>query len=202
MAPDHARLLALRAAAPRGEPGPPALCSRRSRCNGWAGSRAATPHSEAYLGTSSAWLAAGHAFAVHDERPCACLQINSHALHTLGPHLEMLAGPQRFMATYLLSAAVGTAASVVGTPAPSVGASGVALCLASRLSSCLCMVALSSAACLRVAVGCPCLVGGGLTLPSLALVACCLCCVSQLAGRAAWIAWPDPLLFSSSHQSA
>jgi hypothetical protein len=52
------------------------------------------------------------------------LQINSHALMSIGPHAELLLGQGRFTAVYLVSALAGTAASFVLTPAPSVGASG------------------------------------------------------------------------------
>jgi len=52
-------------------------------------------------------------------------QINSHALHTIGPHIEMVGGRSRFTAVYLAGALVGTTASFMFTPAPSVGASGV-----------------------------------------------------------------------------
>jgi len=58
-----------------------------------------------------------HAGALH-------LLINSHALWTLGPHLEAVAGGPRLCATYAASAVTGTALSVLLTPAPSVGASG------------------------------------------------------------------------------
>lgn len=53
-------------------------------------------------------------------------QINSHALHTIGPHVEMVSGRGRFAAVYVAGALVGTAASFLLTPAPSVGASGKA----------------------------------------------------------------------------
>lgn len=52
------------------------------------------------------------------------LAINSHALFTVGPHLEAVAGGPRLCATYVVSAVTGTALSVLMTPAPSVGASG------------------------------------------------------------------------------
>jgi membrane associated rhomboid family serine protease len=52
------------------------------------------------------------------------LLVNAHALHTLGPHLEAVAGGGRLCATYAVSAVTGTALSAVLTPAPSVGASG------------------------------------------------------------------------------
>ncbi|KAI8473049.1 MAG: hypothetical protein J3K34DRAFT_412041 [Monoraphidium minutum] len=51
------------------------------------------------------------------------LAINSHALHTIGPHLEAVSGRGRFVAVYTAGAVAGTAASVLFTPAPSVGAS-------------------------------------------------------------------------------
>lgn len=51
------------------------------------------------------------------------LLINSYALHSLGPQVEAFSGPQRFLTIYLVSAVAGTAASVIWTPAPSVGAS-------------------------------------------------------------------------------
>jgi hypothetical protein len=51
------------------------------------------------------------------------LQINSHALHTIGPHLEMVGGRGRFVSVYVAGALAGTTASFLLTPAPSVGAS-------------------------------------------------------------------------------
>lgn len=53
------------------------------------------------------------------------MQINSHALVTLGPHIELLSGRGRFMAVYLTSAVAGSTLSYLLTPVPSVGASGV-----------------------------------------------------------------------------
>ena len=50
-------------------------------------------------------------------------QINSHALHTIGPHLEAVSGAPRFAAVYAAGALAGTTASFLLTPAPSVGAS-------------------------------------------------------------------------------
>lgn len=76
----------------------------------------------------------------HDEKPtnnacmpiCVCcwchMQINSHALATIGPHAELLLGHSRFMAVYVTGALAGTAASYLLTPLPSVGASGEELC--------------------------------------------------------------------------
>lgn len=62
------------------------------------------------------------------------MQINSHALATIGPHIELLGGHQRFMAVYLTSALVGTTASYLLTPAPSVGASSALFGLGAALA--------------------------------------------------------------------
>lgn len=61
------------------------------------------------------------------------LLINSHALHTIGPHLEMVSGRQRFAAVYMAGALVGTTASFLFTPAPSVGASAALFGLGAAL---------------------------------------------------------------------
>eukprot|EP00879_Flechtneria_rotunda_P023767 GHRR01025163.1.p1 GENE.GHRR01025163.1~~GHRR01025163.1.p1 ORF type:complete len:296 (+),score=107.40 GHRR01025163.1:713-1600(+) len=61
------------------------------------------------------------------------LLINSHALATIGPHAELLAGRQRFMAVYFTSAVVGTTASYLLTPSPSVGASAALFGLGASL---------------------------------------------------------------------
>lgn len=62
------------------------------------------------------------------------MQINSHALATIGPHVELLGGGHRFMAVYLTSAVAGTAASYLLTPAPSVGASSALFGLGAALA--------------------------------------------------------------------
>lgn len=61
------------------------------------------------------------------------LQINSHALATVGPHVELIAGSGRFMAVYLAGAVTGTSASFLLTPAPSVGASAALFGLGAAL---------------------------------------------------------------------
>lgn len=60
-------------------------------------------------------------------------QINSHALATIGPHVELIAGSRRFMAVYLTGAVVGTTASFLLTQAPSVGASAALFGLGAAL---------------------------------------------------------------------
>jgi membrane associated rhomboid family serine protease len=70
--------------------------------------------------TLAPWLTPTHSATPLSLSP----QINCHALHTIGPHLELVAGPQRFLVTYGAAALVGTTASFLLTPAPSVGASG------------------------------------------------------------------------------
>lgn len=62
------------------------------------------------------------------------MQINSHALATIGPHVELLGGARRFMAVYLSSALLGTTASYLFTPAPSVGASSALFGLGSAMA--------------------------------------------------------------------
>lgn len=47
--------------------------------------------------------------------------------------MEALAGPQRFLAVYMASAVTGTAASVLMTPQPSLGASGAIFGLGAAL---------------------------------------------------------------------
>lgn len=66
--------------------------------------------------------------------PATSLQINSHALATIGPHVELLSGGQRFMTLYLTSAVLGTTASYLMTPAPSVGASSALFGLGAALA--------------------------------------------------------------------
>lgn len=61
------------------------------------------------------------------------LAFNSHALNVIGPHVELVSGPARLATVYLASAVVGTATSVVFTPAPSVGASGAIFGLGAAL---------------------------------------------------------------------
>ena len=56
--------------------------------------------------------------------PLLLPQINSYALHSLGPQVESLSGAPRFLTVYFASAFVGTVASVAFTPQPSLGASG------------------------------------------------------------------------------
>lgn len=52
------------------------------------------------------------------------LAVNTHALHTLGPQVEMVSGARRTTAIYLLSGVVATAASFLLCASPSLGASG------------------------------------------------------------------------------
>lgn len=59
---------------------------------------------------------------------CHCSQINSYALHSLGPHVELIGGHARFGAVYFVGAFTGTLASYIMTPAPSLGASGEVAC--------------------------------------------------------------------------
>ena len=61
----------------------------------------------------------------HPSHPLLLPQINSYALHSLGPQVESLSGAPRFLSVYFASAFVGTVASVAFTPQPSLGASGV-----------------------------------------------------------------------------
>eukprot|EP00877_Chromochloris_zofingiensis_P003209 jgi/Chrzof1/1288/Cz10g01100.t1 len=61
------------------------------------------------------------------------LAINAHALHTIGPHMEMLSGRKRFLTIYLVSAVSGTAASFMLNPSPSVGASAALFGLGAAL---------------------------------------------------------------------
>ncbi|GFH23006.1 rhomboid domain-containing protein, partial [Haematococcus lacustris] len=50
-------------------------------------------------------------------------KVNSYALNSFGPHVELVAGSQRFSVLYLTSAFTGTLASYALTSAPSLGAS-------------------------------------------------------------------------------
>jgi len=52
------------------------------------------------------------------------LMMNSYSLNNIGPHVESLFGPGRFLATYLMSGIAGNVLSGIMTPNPSVGASG------------------------------------------------------------------------------
>lgn len=51
-------------------------------------------------------------------------QLNSYALNSVGPELELIGGPRRFLSVYLVSAVTATLASFVFTPSPSLGSSG------------------------------------------------------------------------------
>ncbi|GFH27315.1 rhomboid domain-containing protein, partial [Haematococcus lacustris] len=51
------------------------------------------------------------------------LVVNSYALNSFCPHVELVAGSQRFSVLYLTSAFTGTLASYALTSAPSLGAS-------------------------------------------------------------------------------
>ena len=52
------------------------------------------------------------------------LQINSHALNTLGPQVEVVSGSLRFGVLYVAGALGGGLASTLKNPGPSIGASG------------------------------------------------------------------------------
>jgi rhomboid protease GluP len=74
------------------------------------------------------------------QHPSTCLsctpQINSYTLNSLGPHVELLAGRARFAAVYLGSTLLGSTASYLMTPAPSVGASAGLFGLGAALAVC------------------------------------------------------------------
>ena len=54
------------------------------------------------------------------------LAVNCMSLHNLGPSLERLSGPPRFLAVYLASGVAGNVASFARSPAMGMGASGTA----------------------------------------------------------------------------
>ncbi|KAL6754901.1 hypothetical protein V8C86DRAFT_3138208 [Haematococcus lacustris] len=62
------------------------------------------------------------------------LLVNSYALNSFGPHVELVAGSQRFSVLYLTSAFTGTLASYALTSAPSLGASGAIFGLGAALA--------------------------------------------------------------------
>jgi membrane associated rhomboid family serine protease len=61
---------------------------------------------------------------VHDTRLPIHLALNMLALYMIGPIVEALYGPARFLAIYLVCAAAGSAASYLVSPNDGVGASG------------------------------------------------------------------------------
>eukprot|EP00197_Chlamydomonas_leiostraca_P007864 CAMPEP_0202860592 /NCGR_PEP_ID=MMETSP1391-20130828/2243_1 /ASSEMBLY_ACC=CAM_ASM_000867 /TAXON_ID=1034604 /ORGANISM="Chlamydomonas leiostraca, Strain SAG 11-49" /LENGTH=299 /DNA_ID=CAMNT_0049539791 /DNA_START=224 /DNA_END=1123 /DNA_ORIENTATION=- len=62
------------------------------------------------------------------------LCINSYALNSIGPHVELVGGHARFGAVYAVSALTGTLASFVFTPSPSLGSSGALFGLGGALA--------------------------------------------------------------------
>lgn len=55
------------------------------------------------------------------------LAVNSYTFNNLGPTVERLYGGPRFLAVYLLAAVGGNVASYLGSPNPSLGASGTSM---------------------------------------------------------------------------
>ncbi|KAL9258408.1 RHOMBOID-like protein [Drosera capensis] len=51
-------------------------------------------------------------------------KLNCFSLNNVGPTLEYLCGPRRFLAVYFISAVAGTAMSYWKSQSPSLGASG------------------------------------------------------------------------------
>jgi hypothetical protein len=60
------------------------------------------------------------------------LQVNSYALNSIGPHVELVGGHARFGVVYGVAAFTGTLASFVFTPSPSLGSSGACAASAHR----------------------------------------------------------------------